>query len=170
MKRIRNLTNLLYFDKFYFLFKMYLSFYIVSAVYKSPSMEIFYWSFFCREMFKTVSAVYESPLLVIFSLSLFVVKHTHVSNLVWVCSLKMVSVINSDPVEKYSKVSIKRPVLLYVLVWNFLKSRYWTTSTISEKFDCTVLFMYLPTVSIIHPGLDFFEKVSIKRPVLFFKF
>ena len=37
----------------------------------------------------------------------------------------------------------------------------------SEKFDCTVLFMYLLTVSIKRPGMDFLKK-SIKQPVLYF--
>ena len=34
----------------------------------------------------------------------------------------------------------------------------------SEKVDCTILFIYLLTVSI----KLFFEKVSIKQPALFF--
>ena len=63
-------------------------------------------------------------------------------------------------VDWYSKVSIKGPVLSNVMVGNFLKSLYLTTtSTISEKIDSTVLFIYLlTTVPIKHPSLDFLKK------------
>jgi hypothetical protein len=64
----------------------------------------------------------------------------------------------------YSKVSIKRPVLVNALVWNFLKSL--KTSTISEKVDHTGLYIYLLTVSIKRPGP--FLKSIYKQQVLSF--
>ena len=60
-------------------------------------------------------------------------------------------------VSTYSKVSIKRPVLLNDLVWIFSKSFYQTTRSISEKIDHTVLFQGPHSqflVSIKRPGLD----------------
>ena len=69
-----------------------------------------------------------------------------------------------DPLhnEVYSKVSIKLPVLLNILFWNFLKS------TISEKIYRTFLFMYLLTVSIKHPGLDFLKKSLLNNQYYLF--
>ena len=66
----------------------------------------------------------------------------------------------------YSKLSIKRPVLLNDLVLIFPK----TTRSISEKNDCTVLFQSCHgqfLVSIKRPGLDI-RKKCIKPPVLYF--
>jgi len=74
----------------------------------------------------------------------------------------------------YSKLSIKGPVLLNNLVWIFPKSLYQTTRSISEKFDCTVLFQgyhgqFLGSIK--WPGLDIWKKCLLNdQYYLFFKF
>ena len=74
----------------------------------------------------------------------------------------------------YSKVSIKRPVLLNDLVWIFQKSLYLMTRSISEKIDRTVLFQGCHgqfLVSIKWPGLDIWKKSLLNdQYYLFFKF
>ena len=70
----------------------------------------------------------------------------------------------------YFKVSIKRPVLSKDLVWIFPKKSLLNDQVHLKKIDRPDLFMYLLTVSIKRPGLDFWKKSLLNdQYYLYFK-
>ena len=75
---------------------------------------------------------------------------------------------------QYSKLSIKLPVPLNDLDWIFTKSPYYTTRSISEKIDHTLLFQGCHSQflgSIKRPGLVIWQTSLLNNNYyLFFKF
>ena len=64
-----------------------------------------------------------------------------------------------------AKVSVKRPVLLIDLVWNFPKSFYQTTRSISEKNQPSCSICLLAYCLYKTTWFGYLQKVSIKRLV-----
>ena len=59
------------------------------------------------------------------------------------------------PVQ-YTKVPIKRPVLLNVLVWNFLKSLFYTTSTYYLRKNFCFIYLNIDEKDLVQsdPEID----------------